>query len=908
MLEGRPHHKKWGIHYFFAYKLCGNPGLSIIALSLVVNLLVLPLYNRADAMQIEERDIEKKLRRGVEHIKKTFKGDEQLMMLQTYYRQNNYSPTDIIKGSISLFLEIPFFVAAYQFLSHLEILQGVHLGPIKDLGAPDALLTIAGMSVNIMPILMTLINVVASYIFTRDFPLKTKIQLQGMALFFLIFLYSSPSGLVFYWTLNNLFNLVKTIIYKLKNPVRGSQIALFLCSLVILIYGFFFLDHPTNKKKVFSLICAVALNLPLILAQLKQYRKEHTTDLVINNNRKIFLCGGVFLSILLGAVIPSSVIESSPQEFVIAGVFTQPLWYVVSDFALAFGTFIIWFGVFYWLTPVKYKAKFELMIFSFCGIAITNFMFFGKKLGVLNATLKYENGMSFSLKEKILNIVIILIISYIIYYIWKKWRKYVVEILILMSIAMTCMVVLNVWTIKKYTDEIHISEKDIHKGDKIFYLSKTGKNVIVFMIDRAIGFYLPYAFNEKPILKKQFAGFTYYPNTVSFGWSTNFGTPGLFGGYEYTSEALNKRDQELLKVKHNEALSVMPAIFYKNKFAVTVCDLPYANYKSIPDYSIFKNYPEMKAYNLLGKYGTGISEDEDMVVKNNYRNFYCFSVMKCLPLVIQKYFYDNGRYTSNRKQYLNQEITSTKTAFGINKEFMRAYNVLNNLNRITGIKETGDTALIMANDITHRATLLQLPDFTPKKKVDNRKYYRGHNNDYNINGLKLEMKTSAQISNYHANMAAMLKLGEWFDFLRANGVYDNTRIILVSDHGFDFKHNKQKFSITSKESIESFYSLLMVKDFNSNNFNISENLMTNADVPYLATENIIEDPVNPFTGNRLTNENQKNGKLYIFGSRLWNITKNHGNTFKPGPWYSVEKDMRDKANWKLVKENAILPY
>lgn len=180
--------------YFFAYQFCGNSGLSIIALSLIVNLLVLPLYDRADAMQIAQRDIEAKLRKGVEHIKKTFKGDEQLMMLQTYYRQNNYSPTDIIKGSISLFLEIPFFVAAYQFLSHLEILKGVGLGPIKDLGAPDALLTVAGITINAMPIIMTLLNVVSAYIFTRDFPLKTKIQLQGMALFFLIFLYSSPSG------------------------------------------------------------------------------------------------------------------------------------------------------------------------------------------------------------------------------------------------------------------------------------------------------------------------------------------------------------------------------------------------------------------------------------------------------------------------------------------------------------------------------------------------------------------------------------------------------------------------------------------------------------------------------------------------------------------------------------------
>ena len=48
--------------------------------------------------------------------------------------------------------------------------------------------------------------------------MKTKIQLYGMAIFFFFFLYDSPAGLLFYWTLNNVFSLVKNIFYKLKNP------------------------------------------------------------------------------------------------------------------------------------------------------------------------------------------------------------------------------------------------------------------------------------------------------------------------------------------------------------------------------------------------------------------------------------------------------------------------------------------------------------------------------------------------------------------------------------------------------------------------------------------------------------------------------------------------------------------
>jgi hypothetical protein len=116
---------------------------------------------------------------------------------------------------VSLLLEIPFFMAAYQFLSHLSILNGISFGPIADLGKPDGMLLIGSLTVNVLPVLMTLINVISSAIYLRGFPLKTKIQLYAMALFFLVFLYTSPAGLVFYWTLNNLFSLVKTIFYKL---------------------------------------------------------------------------------------------------------------------------------------------------------------------------------------------------------------------------------------------------------------------------------------------------------------------------------------------------------------------------------------------------------------------------------------------------------------------------------------------------------------------------------------------------------------------------------------------------------------------------------------------------------------------------------------------------------------------
>ena len=95
------------IVYGYSKVLLGNSGLSIIVLSLCMNLLLLPLYNRADAIQEAEREKEKSLSRWVDHIKKTFSGDERFMLLQTYYRQNNYKPYHALKGLLPLVQEPP---------------------------------------------------------------------------------------------------------------------------------------------------------------------------------------------------------------------------------------------------------------------------------------------------------------------------------------------------------------------------------------------------------------------------------------------------------------------------------------------------------------------------------------------------------------------------------------------------------------------------------------------------------------------------------------------------------------------------------------------------------------------------------------------------------------------------------
>lgn len=71
--------------------------------------------------------------------------------------------------------------------------------------------------------------------------------------------------------------------------------------------------------------------------------------------------------------------------------------------------------------------------------------------------------------------------------------------------------------------------------------------------------------------------------------------------------------------------------------------------------------------------------------------------------------------------------------------------------------------------------------------------------------------------------------------------------------------------------------------------------MTNADTPYLASKDVIKNPVTPFTGNKLTTY-AKNGEQKIFFSGAWSVGNNNGNTFLPGQWYTVKDNIWKKAN------------
>ena len=884
-----------------------NPGVSIFFLSLFVNLLVLPLYRRADAIQSEQRDKEEKLKYWVSHIKKSFKGDERFMMLQTYYRQNNYKPYHILKSSISLLLEIPFFITAYNYLSGLLLLNNVSFGPITDLGAPDSLLHTAGFTINLLPIIMTIINIISATIYLQGFPLKQKIQMYGMAGIFLVVLYNSPSGLVFYWIINNIFSLVKNILNKSKTPKKTLSIILFFIGITVQECVLLFQPFSSIRKNLFIASVCLALQAPFIFRNVNISIRKRNLHEASKTDNFIFLFSCVFMAILTGSLISSSVIKSSPSEFVNFRSYYSPLWYILNSFLLASGTFVFWMGIFYKLASRAGRRIMSIAIWVISVCAVINYLFFGKNRGDISTMLKYDNNPIDTMNDYLVNIAVLSLVSLLLYYFWKKKEKIVSAAVLSLCIAASIMTIKNLFDIN--TDLEKTRKTTIAANNEIptIPISRNGKNVIILMLDKSIGYYIPFLLAEKPELQQKFDGFTYYPNTLSFATSTNVALPAIYGGYEYTPAEINKRPEKSLVEKQNEALLMMPALFDKAGYEITIFNPTNANYQYPSDLSIYNDYPNIKAYNVRGMFTSKeLQKAENDTLK---RNFYCFGIYKSSPLILQPSLYSLGFYNeadaiAGKKgdRFTSQTLYGLFNAVGLRKTYIQDYDVLENFPFITNIIDSDkNTFFTMDSITTHEQLLLQMPDYTISSYVDNSEFENDPPVRTSTDGTTIELEYQIRMTHYHANMGTYLVLGKWLDYLRENNVYDNTRIIIVADHGFYQNYRSHLFGDLYLNDVLWFNPVLMVKDFYSTGFVTDGEFMTNADVPTIAMKDLISDPINPATGNPVSNKIKSEPVHEVQYVENWKTNENNGNTFLPSLWFGVHgNDIFNIGSWEYL--------
>ena len=835
------------------YQLTDNPGVAVISVSLAFTLLSLPLYKKADELQEKQKNQERALAEWKNRIQKTFHGDERFLILSEYYRQNGYKPWYALRGSLSLLLQIPFFIAAYHYLSHCDLLKGQSFLLLRDLGQPDGLLRLGGITIHIMPFLMTVINLLSVLVFsggTQDGHRDTisgkrslweygkdNGQFYFLAGLFLILLYSSPSGLVLYWTMNQVFSLMKSV---------------------------------TRRMRHASVIG-------------KMEGKTKTAD------PTLFMLSSLIMFITVGVLIPSSVLASAPVDFIDLADFVHPLVYLGGAAVISAGAFIFWPFVL-WVMENTSTKRFMTYIMSIGAVLfLFDSMLFGRHLGIMSPDLIYDNIPQYSGKMIIVNGVACLMISTVIVLLVRKKPMILrlTETAVLLSILL-----MSGFSIRSVYKEVKQVVETTQKNDvpeKLWTLSRTGKNVIVIMLDRAISGFVPYIFAEEPALYRQFDGFTWYPNTISYGKYTDIGSTALFGGYEYTPLGIAARPEETLAQKHDEALKVIPKIFSDAGFRTTMINPPYAGWNWIPDLSVFSDINDCRSYYVKGAIKSDLDEPLDKESKDlKTRSFFCHGLFRSCPLLIQNLLYDGGNYHSTSEIY---DI----------RGFLDSYGVMENLTELTEITEENcNTFFAMDNDITHDPVFLSVPDYKPA-------IHRSLVEDGSLTtqiresekGKRLILADDNQnnvLKHYACNVAPMRLLGDWFDWLRAEGVYDNTRIILVSDHGRNFS----LFPEVSVIDISGVNPLLMFKDFDHTGWSQDNTFMTNADVPTLCVNGLVADPINPFTGNPLTNTEKNLHEQVININDHGGLDDRTYFQFQAGELWTVRDDIFVESNWRQL--------
>jgi len=761
------------------------------------------------------------------------------------------------------------------------------------MGRPDALFTIGNFPINILPIAMTAINCVAGAIYTKGFPIKEKLQIYGMALIFLVLLYDSPSGLVLYWTMNNVFSLAKNIFYKFKNPLK----AFFICCAVAIIfldYYVIFLHNGDIKRRILMAACMSLLLFIPFMAKFVTWLLDKVFVIFVKNPKKtivFFILSSVSLWILSGITIPALLISSSVSEFADIDGLGSPIYFIKLSALQSFGFCIFWPMCIYFLFNKRVQATFTV-ISLFCLFAgIGNAFFFSGNYGTLTRMITFADGIP---KTPVLSFINLLFVAAIftllaVLFRIKKSFKILESLLIILAISLgATSIFMNVKInsdYKAHSEYVKTLDSEVAKISPVLHLTKTGKNVFLFMLDRAESAFVDSIFNEFPEFKEIYSGFTFYPNTISFGGHTLLGAPPLFGGYEYTPDEMNRRSKEKLLDKNNQALLVLPRIFTEQAdFSATITDAPWANYSWIPDMSIFKDCKNTKAMLLERNYTSlWIQENPEktkpnIVSKTIKRNLLFFSLFKIVPVVFRDALYDEGLWWY-----------SDKTSGDI-QQFLDYYSVLDFLPRLTDFSSEDNAYFCITSNTTHSGEDLQPPLYEPAVKVTEKG--------------KGEL---SHISSYSGNAAAFRLLSKWIEFLKANDAYDNSRIILVSDHGIGYDKVekisfKEKFYDNFKR--DHLHPILFFKDFGATGTIKKDNtFMTTADVPLLLTKDLIKNPVNPFTGNILSDEIKHSKGAIVSSDETWSPGQHGIYTFKipDDKWYTVKDSIFDIKNWKKGK-------
>ncbi|MDC1170365.1 membrane protein insertase YidC [Candidatus Pelagibacter sp.] len=217
----------YGIDYFF--KLLGNYGLAIIAITICIRLVFFPLANFSFRSMAKMKALQPEMVRLKElHKDDKMKLQQEMMAL---YKKEKVNP---MSGCLPILVQIPVFFALYKVLFvTIEMRQMPFYGWIQDLSErdPTSLFNLFGLLpydvpsflvIGAWPILMGVTMFIQQKLNPAPTdPIQAKI-FMFFPLFLTIILAPFPAGLVIYWTVNNVLTMAQQIFIMKRTKIKTT--------------------------------------------------------------------------------------------------------------------------------------------------------------------------------------------------------------------------------------------------------------------------------------------------------------------------------------------------------------------------------------------------------------------------------------------------------------------------------------------------------------------------------------------------------------------------------------------------------------------------------------------------------------------------------------------------------------
>ncbi|MEL0124744.1 MAG: membrane protein insertase YidC [Alphaproteobacteria bacterium] len=212
----------------FLSSLVGNFGVGIIILTICIRIVLFPLANKSFKSMNSMRMITPEIQR----IRERYKDDRQRMNQEMFamYKEKKINPA---AGCLPILIQIPIFFALYKVLFvSIEMRHAPFFGWIQDLSAPDptSLFNLFGLipwdtpaflTIGIWPILMGVTMFLQQKINPPPpDPLQAKIFMM-LPFIFTFLLATFPSGMVVYWTVNNILSIAQQYILLRKQSKQS---------------------------------------------------------------------------------------------------------------------------------------------------------------------------------------------------------------------------------------------------------------------------------------------------------------------------------------------------------------------------------------------------------------------------------------------------------------------------------------------------------------------------------------------------------------------------------------------------------------------------------------------------------------------------------------------------------------